>query len=69
MIIRKAPWEIVCNPSDPEATLDGHKGSGYIRIQLSETCTAHDNEVPVDRLCHCGNCLPDRFRRGFAVVI
>jgi hypothetical protein len=35
--------EIVCNPSDPEATLDGHKGSGY-QVQLPETCGA-DNEV------------------------
>jgi hypothetical protein len=35
--------EIVCNPADPEATLDGHKGSGY-QVQLSETCGA-DNEV------------------------
>ena len=42
--IRKHPGgEIVCNPSDPEATLDGHKGSGY-QVQLSETCGA-DNEV------------------------
>ena len=38
-----ARGEIVCNPSDPEATLDGHKGSGY-QVQLSETCAA-DNEV------------------------
>jgi hypothetical protein len=44
VIIRKHPGgEIVCNPSDPEATLDGHKGSGY-QVQLSETCGA-DNEV------------------------
>jgi hypothetical protein len=42
--IRKHPGgEIVCNPSDAEATLDGHKGSGY-QVQLSETCGA-DNEV------------------------
>jgi hypothetical protein len=42
--IRKHPGgEIICNPSDPEATLDGHKGSGY-QVQLSETCSA-DNEV------------------------
>ena len=42
--VRKHPGgEIVCNPSDPEATLDGHKGSGY-QVQLSETCAA-DNEV------------------------
>ena len=42
--VRKHPGgEIVCNPSDPEATWDGHKGSGY-QVQLSETCGA-DNEV------------------------
>jgi hypothetical protein len=42
--VRKHPGgEIICNPSDPEATLDGHKGSGY-QVQLSETCGA-DNEV------------------------
>ena len=42
--VRKHPGgEIVCNPSDPEATLDGHKGSGY-QVQLSETC-GDDNEV------------------------
>ncbi len=42
--VRKHPGgNIVCNPSDPDATLDGHKGSGY-QVQLSETCGA-DNEV------------------------
>jgi hypothetical protein len=42
--VRKAPGgDIVVNPSDPDATLDGHKGSGY-QIQLSETCSP-DNET------------------------
>ena len=42
--VRKAPGgDIVVNPSDPDATLDGHKGSGY-QIQLSETCSP-DNEI------------------------
>jgi Transposase DDE domain/Transposase domain (DUF772) len=42
--VRKHPGgEIICNPSDPDATLDGHKGSGY-QVQLSETCS-DDNEV------------------------
>jgi hypothetical protein len=42
--VRKHPGaDIVCNPSDPQATWDGHKGSGY-QVQLSETCSA-DNEV------------------------
>jgi len=31
------------NPSDPDATYDGHKGQGY-KVQLSETC-GDDNEV------------------------
>jgi hypothetical protein len=36
--VRKHPGrEIVGDPSDSEATLDGHKGSGY-QVQLSETC-------------------------------
>jgi hypothetical protein len=30
--------DIIVNPSDVDATLDGHKGSGY-QIQLSETCS------------------------------
>jgi hypothetical protein len=34
----KTGGNIVCNPSDPDATLDGHKGSGY-QVQLSETCS------------------------------
>ena len=33
----------VQNPSDPDATYDGRKGSGY-QIQLSETCSA-ENDV------------------------
>ena len=42
--VRKAPGgDIVVNPSDPDATLDGHKGSGY-QLQLSETCSP-DNET------------------------
>jgi hypothetical protein len=39
----KTGGNIVCNPSDPDATLDGHKGSGY-QVQLSETCSP-DNET------------------------
>ena len=35
---KKTGGEIVCNPSDPDATFDGHKGSGY-QVQLSETCS------------------------------
>ncbi len=34
---------VMQNPSDPDATYDGHKGSGY-QVQLAETCS-EDNEV------------------------
>jgi hypothetical protein len=40
---KKTGGDIICNPSDPDATLDGHKGSGY-QVQLSETCSP-ENEV------------------------
>jgi len=44
VIVRdKTGGNIVCNPSDPDATLDGHKGSGY-QVQLSETCSP-DNKT------------------------
>jgi len=33
----------VQNPSDPDATFDGHKGQGY-QVQITETCVA-ENEV------------------------
>jgi hypothetical protein len=39
---KKTGGDIVCNPSDPDATFDGHKGSGY-QVQLSETCSAANN--------------------------
>ena len=42
--IRKSPGgDVIQNPSDPDATYDGHKGQGY-QIQLTETCNP-DNEV------------------------
>jgi len=40
---KKTGGDVVCNPSDPDATFCGHKGSGY-QVQLSETC-GEDNEV------------------------
>jgi hypothetical protein len=40
---KRTGGDIVCNPSDPDATLDGHKGSGY-QVQLSETCS-DENDV------------------------
>lgn len=42
--IRKATGgQVIQNPSDPDATYSGHKGSGY-QAQFSETCS-EDNEV------------------------
>jgi len=42
--VRSSPGgNIITNPSDPDATLDGHKGSGF-QIQLSETCS-DENDV------------------------
>ncbi len=42
-LVSKTGGDVVQNPSDPEATYDGHKGAGY-QMQLSETCH-RDNEV------------------------
>ena len=42
-IKKKTGGNVMQNPSDADATYDGHKGSGY-QVQLSETCNA-DNEV------------------------
>jgi len=39
----KTGGNVVENPSDPDATYDGHKGPGY-QVQISETCHRH-NEV------------------------
>lgn len=39
----KTGGRVMQNPSDPDASYDGHKGSGY-QIQLSETCHS-DNPV------------------------
>jgi len=39
----KAGGNVMQNPSDPDATYDGHKGPGY-QVQIAETCHP-DNEV------------------------
>lgn len=39
----KTGGNVMQNPSDPEATYDGHKGPGY-QVQLSETC-GPDNDT------------------------
>ncbi len=42
--VKKKPGgNVVQNPSDPDATYDGHKGSGY-QVQIAETCNP-ENEV------------------------
>ena len=41
----KTGGDVMQNPSDPDATYDGHKGPGY-QVQISETCSSGDsNEV------------------------
>ncbi len=40
---KKTGGDIVVNPSDPDATFCGHKGSGY-QAQLAETCS-EENDV------------------------
>jgi hypothetical protein len=39
----KTGCDVMQNPSDPDATYDGHKGPGY-QVQLAETCNP-ENEV------------------------
>jgi len=41
----KAGGDVMQNPSDPDATYDGHKGSGY-QVQLAETCHP-ENEAQI----------------------
>ena len=40
---KKTGWEVMQNPSDPDASYDGHKGPGY-QAQIAETCHP-ENEV------------------------
>jgi hypothetical protein len=48
-IRKKTGGSVIQNPSDPDATYDGHKGPGY-QVQIAETCS-EDNEV---QLITCG---------------
>jgi hypothetical protein len=43
VVKKKTGGDVMQNPSEPDATYDGHKGPGY-QVQLSETCHP-DNEV------------------------
>jgi len=40
---KKTGGDVMQNPSDPDATYDGHKGPGY-QAQIAETCSA-ENEI------------------------
>jgi hypothetical protein len=40
---KKTGGDVIQNPSDPDATYDGHKGAGY-QVQYAETCS-EDNEI------------------------
>lgn len=42
-IRKETGGSVIQNPSDPDATFDGHKGQGY-QVQIAETC-ADGNEV------------------------
>jgi len=44
-IKKQTGGNVMQNPSDPDATYDGHKGPGY-QVQISETCHP-DNEVQI----------------------
>ena len=43
VVISKTGGAVIQNPSDLDATYDGHKGQGY-QVQLSETCSS-ENDV------------------------
>jgi hypothetical protein len=58
----KASVDSLQNPSDPDATYDGHKGQGY-KLQIAETCGASDVQLLVGALAqtaaaHDANALP-----------
>ena len=43
IVVAKTGGDVIQNPSDLDATYDGHKGQGY-QVQLSETCST-ENDV------------------------
>ena len=42
VVIPKTGGDVIQNPSDLDATYDGHKGQGY-QVQLSETCSGQND--------------------------
>jgi len=45
---REIPSDSLQNPSDPDATYDGHKGQGY-QVQVMETYCTHEDEQEKDK--------------------
>jgi hypothetical protein len=45
---REIPSDSLQNPSDPDATYDGHKGQGY-QVQVMETYCTHEDEEERDK--------------------
>ena len=45
---QKIPADSLQNPSDPDATYDGHKGQGY-QVQIMETYHPHADDEPSDK--------------------
>jgi hypothetical protein len=45
LVKKKTGGKVMQNPSDPDATYDGHKGPGY-QVQISETCNS-ENEAQI----------------------
>ena len=54
----KTGGDCVQNPSDPEATYDGHKGPGY-QVQLAETCVPGNEVQLITAALPQTACVPD----------
>ena len=54
----KTGGDCVQNPSDPDATYDGHKGSGY-QVQLAETCVPSNDVQLITGALPQTACEPD----------
>ncbi|MDX8408875.1 MAG: transposase, partial [Mariprofundales bacterium] len=48
---KEIPGDSLQNPSDPDATYDGHKGQGY-QVQIMETCTESAEEKGLSLITH-----------------
>ena len=54
----KTGGDCVQNPSDPDATFDGHKGQGY-QVQIAETCVSDNNVQLITGVLPQTACEPD----------